>query len=236
MKDIKDAMTVMSKELATTDEIADKDLPAVVEKIKLSRAERSALNLFMATDKTELNLYPLDTILEKYLEGFESPELLKLFPMTSLGGITYLKIKYGWAQLRQDFLADLQYKAKLQAVQTKFATISFLSSIVNSFIKKNEAGLYKYILSGGEDSSGLPARFKIQNFEKLARYVNLIGKIADIPTEPEPAPPQPVQQIAIKTDNVTIGSSKKDMKELSSGAKNLLTSMYNTQKDEEVKK
>lgn len=231
-KDFERSLATLTKELTLHEEMTDTQLIEVLDKIKLAKAERESLEKFLVSHKKELELYPINDIFDKYLEGYETYELNKLFPMTSLGGVTYLKIKYGWPQLRQDFLSDLQYRSRLKAIKTKYETISFLSDIVNTFVAKNKDGLYKYVMSGGYDSSGLPARFKVNDFTKLARYINLISKIADIKTEAQE--PSVTNQIAIKTDSVNIGEKKPIP--LSGDAENLLKNLYSRQKEEDEKR
>jgi hypothetical protein len=128
----------------------------------------------------------------------------------------------------------LQYSTKIKALQTKYNTISFLSTIVNTFIQKNEEGLMKYALSGGKDDSSLPARFKINDFNKLSQYMRLIQTAGEINGEPAPKEESESGPVVhIQTENVTVKNP--DVEAAAAKASEYLKSLYSKGKEEEKK-
>lgn len=217
------------------DELSDISIQQIVDKVALSRVEKKELQDFMTLELPKALSYPKDEILEQYLKGSDVLELSKLFPKVPVGAFVYFKIKYRWPELRQKFIEDLQYSTKIKALQTKFNTISFLSTIVNTFIMKNESGLMKYALSGGKDDTDLPARFKINDFNKLAQYMRLIQTAGEINSESndshEEQPSQPA--VHIQTENITIKNP--DVDAAAQKASDYLKTLYSKSKEEEKK-
>lgn len=216
------------------EELSDVTVKQIADKVQLSRVERIELQNFMTIELPKAFPYPKDDILDQYLKGADVLELSKLFPHIPVGAFVYYKIKYRWPELRQRFIEDLQYSTRIKALQTKFNTISFLSTIVNTFIMKNEKGLMKYALSGGKDDTDLPSRFKINDFNKLAQYMRLIQTAGEIsePTEKEAEEPTG-PMVHIQTENVTVKNP--DVEQASLKAKDFLTSLYAKGKEEEKK-
>jgi hypothetical protein len=215
------------------DELSDVSIQQISDKIDLSRIEKKELQKFMVEGLASQSLYPIDEILEQYLQGNEILELSKIFPHIPTGALVYFKIKHRWPELRQKFLEDLQYSAKIKAATTKYSTISFLSTMVNTFIKKNEKGLMKYAVSGGMDDSALPARFKINDFNKLSQYLRVIASAGEINSESNEKSDDPQPTIQINTENVTVRNP--DLEEASIKANDFLKGLYNRSKDEEKK-
>jgi hypothetical protein len=215
-------------------ELSDVSVQQIVDKINLSRVERQELQNFMTIEMPLGKVYPKDKILEEFLKGNDVFELVKIFPDVPVGALVYFKIKYRWPELRQRFIDDLQYSTKIKALQAKHNTISFLSTMVNTFIIKNQKGLMKYAMSGGQDDSDLPARFKINDFNKLAQYMRVIQMAGDINSEtkqPEEQEQAPV--VHIQTENVTVRNP--DVETAATKASEYLKSLYAKGKEEEKK-
>lgn len=217
------------------DELTDTSIQQISDKISLSRLERKELQSFMTESLSTQSSYPVDDILDQYLQGNDIIELSKIFPAIPVGALVYFKIKYRWPELRQKFLDDLQYSTKIKAIQTKHNTISFLSTMVNTFIKKNEKGLMKYAISGGMDDSALPARFKINDFNKLSQYLRVIQTAGDINSEANEQHDDEQRQptIHIQTENVTVKNP--DLEEATQKASDYLKGLYMKNKEEEKK-
>lgn len=217
------------------DVLDDTTVKTIADKLALSRQERSELQTFMTEELAKGDIYPIDEILEQYLRGSDVLELCKLFPGVPTGAFVYFKIKHRWPELRQRFIEDLQYSTRIKAVQTKFNTISFLSTIVNTFIHKNEKGLMKYALSGGKDDSELPARFKISDFNKLSQYMRLIQTAGEINSEPsEKTDETSHPTVHIQTENVTVRNTP-DAEDAAQKASDYLKSLYQRSKEEDKK-
>lgn len=216
------------------DELSDISVKQIVDKINLSRVERQELQNFMTIEMPLGKVYPKDKLLEEFLKGNDVFELAKTFPDVPVGAIVYFKIKYRWPELRQRFIEDLQYSTKIKALQAKHNTISFLSTMVNTFIIKNQKGLMKYAMSGGQDDSDLPARFKINDFNKLAQYMRVIQMAGDINSDvkqPEDIEQAPV--VHIQTENVTVKNP--DVEAAATKASEYLKTLYHKGKEEEKK-
>ncbi len=217
------------------DVLDDVTVKNIAEKLALSRQERAELQTFMTTELSKGELYPVDEILEQYLRGSDVLELCKLFPSVPTGAFVYFKIKHRWPELRQRFIDDLQYSTRIKAIQTKYNTISFLSTIVNTFLHKNEKGLIKYAISGGKDDSDLPARFKINDFNKLSQYLRVIQSAGEMNSEPsEKTDDTPHPTVHIQTENLTVRNSE-DAEDAAQKASEYLKTLYRRSKEEDNK-
>ncbi len=218
------------------DELSEVDVQKIAEKLALARVERQELQKFMLDEKLFNDTYPVDDILEHYLQGATNTELARLFPKVPSGAFIYFQIKHRWPELRQRFIEDLQYGTKIKAMQAKHKSIAFLSTMVNTFIAKNQKGLMKYAASGGYDDSDLPARFKINDFNKLSAYLRVIQQAGEIKEDSGKVQEdqQPQTMISIQTENVTVKNP--DLEEASKKSERFLKSLYAKEQQEEEPK
>ncbi len=229
--DIDRSMIALGEEFKS-DELNELDVQKIADKLALARVERQELQKFMLNEKQLNEVYPMDDILEHYLQGSTNTELAKLFPKVPTGAFIYFQIKYRWPELRQRFIDDLQYGTKIKAMQAKHKTIAFLSTMVNTFIAKNQKGLMKYAASGGHDDSDLPARFKINDFNKLAQYMRVIQQAGEINEKSSSDDHEESQRptIHIQTENVTVKNP--DVEAAAKKSEKFLKDLYAKDKEE----
>lgn len=177
-------------EIITTEIVSDDELGKLskqvadtaneVEKtVELTITEKTALAEFTKNRNfQEVEKYPKEDLIKHYIQGYESVDLVKLFPKTSIGGIVYLKTKDNWPKLRKEFLDNLEAIAKHKLALTKHRSISLLSNLINMWHDKIEKGLLEYMLTG--DRKKLPPNFVIKGFKDYERFIKLLSKVDDV--------------------------------------------------------
>jgi hypothetical protein len=89
-------------------------------------------------------------------------------------------------------------------------------------------------LSGGKDDSALPARFKINDFNKLSQYMRLIQTAGEINSETAPKEESESSPVVhIQTENVTVKNP--DVEAAAVKASEYLKNIYSRSKEEEKK-
>ncbi len=187
----------------------------VLRQAKLTSLEKTEMENFVALNLPGIQNYPKTQLLEAYLGGCDSSELIQMFDNVSLGGIAYLKAKDNWIERRKEFLEDLQYRAKLKLLQTKNQSVSLLSLLIGSFHKEIQPGILKYLQTG--DKKHLPKRFSINSFNDYSRFMKLLETTGRVQTGPGKAEPtQMYPPISIQADNVTLNDNSRPNSNMSS--------------------
>lgn len=221
--DLKEGITAIATIEQDKTPAVQEDIPQIeiLRQAKLTSLEKSEMESFVAMGRPGIQHYPHSQLLETYLSGADTSELVQIFPNTSVGGIAYLKAKENWVEKRKEFLEDLQYKAKLKLLQTKNNAVSTLSLLINAFHKEIQPAILKYLQTG--DKKHLPARFSIKNFNDYARFMKLLEGISKVQSTSSGGksndnmslyPP-----IAIQADNITISDNSNPKSESQSEKK-----------------
>lgn len=181
----------------------------MLRQAKLTSLEKTEMEEFIVRGMPNIGSYPRAELLNAYLTGLDTAELISMFPITSIGGIAFLKAKEGWIEKRKEFLEDLTYKSKLKLLQTKNNAIGTLSLIIEAFHKELKPQLMKYLETG--DKSHLPARFKIKGFNDYTRFLKLLEHISKFQTSQanNKQPDTLYPPVSIHAENLTIQEGKK---------------------------
>jgi len=154
----------------------------VVKNVELSIVEKNELEKFIENKNfNEVKKYPKETIQKYYIQGFESVDIVKLVPDTTVGGIVYLKTTEDWPKLRKDFLDNLEFNASFRMSLTKHRSISMITTLINVLHDKVEKGLSEYMLTG--DKTKLPPNFTIKSFRDYEKFIKLLKQIDDLTTK-----------------------------------------------------
>lgn len=151
----------------------------ISKNIELSMMEKKALDEFIKNNKMdEIGNYSKEQILKYYMQGFESVDIIKLVPNTTVGGIVFLKTQENWEQLRTEFLKKLEFAARFKLALTKHRSVSLLATLINVWHDKVESGLAEYLLTG--DKAKIPVNFSIRGFKDYERFIKLLKQIDDV--------------------------------------------------------
>ncbi len=199
--------------LAVIEQSEEVELPNfdLLKQAKLTSLEKAEAESFIVLGMPGLSQYPKARMLESYLSGMDTVELLELFPGTSIGGISYLKFKDQWVEKRKDFLEDLTYKTKLKTIQTKSNAIGTIASLIDAFHKELQPQIMKYIQTG--DKTNLPPRFRIRGFNDYAKFLKLfenMAKVAAVTNNTKNVQENYYPPMTIQTGTVNITDKKEE--------------------------
>lgn len=206
--------------------------PIKIDLSKLSIVEKRHMEDFVAKGFPDLHLYDKERMLEAYLAGADTQELLHMFPNTQAGGIAYLKLSEDWASLRREYVEDLQYKSKIKLMETKSQAVSSITMLVNLFHREIQPKILLYMQTG--DPAHLPKRFGIKSFHDYQKFIELLSKISKLSPGEVLSLEPPSHNINIKTDNLSIGNDNrkiettitKSKEDVQSAAHKLLADFY----------
>lgn len=205
-------------------------IPVKIDLSKLSIVEKRHMESFIARGMPDIDNYNKDRLLEAYLAGADTHELVHMFPGTEAGGIIYLKISENWNMLRKEYIEDLQYKSQIKLMETKANAVSSVSMLVNLFHKEIQPKILQYMQTG--DPEYLPKRFGIKSFADYKRFIDLLSKLSKLsPGEALSLEPPTVnikaQNLNIGDDNRSIEVTKeKEIDKMQSSAHKLLAEFY----------
>ncbi len=203
-------------------------VPFKVDLSKLSIIEKRYMETFVAKGMPNIDNYDKDRMLEAYLGGADTQELIQMFPGTEAGGIVYLKLSESWNILRKEYIEDLQYKSQIKLMETKANAVSSVSMLVNLFHKEIQPKILKYMQTG--DPEYLPKRFGIKSFADYKRFIDLLSKLSKLSPGEALSLEPPV--VNIKTENLNIGDDNrsievnKETDKLQNSAHKLLAEFY----------
>lgn len=195
-------LAIIEKDLSSdlTPLVLETPSDELIRQATLTVSEEIELRDFLNAGCPDIQNYDENRMKTLYLAGHDFPELIKIFPYASIGGIAFLKVQGNWKGKREEFLSDLQFKSKLMLANSKMKTIFTISSLLNAFNSQLENSLLKYAASN--DINCIPTEFIPKGIRDAKELITLLKMFGDLKLNTDVNPnEQPKTAVQINIDN-----------------------------------
>jgi hypothetical protein len=140
----------------------------------LPEEEKQVLEDFRKSGKPGLAPTTSSAFFELYLNGNSVYEIQKMNKVFDLGAIIDAKVKYGWDEMKDRYVGELQAKAMARLVQVQSESVGFLADVLAAAHKKHGTALKRYLQTG--DTRDLEG-FDINNITSYSKSIEALLKI-----------------------------------------------------------
>lgn len=155
--------------------MSDNNLPATVV------TDFSADDLVKIQDFKDRGLPGLDRVAEVqmermmnlYLEGKNYHQISRIMRLPKVM-IMYLSERFGWCEMRVEYLNDLQTHLHIRTVESKIASQDFLFQLQHMFQKKIGRKIQEYLQT---DNESVADQINLKEVDKYVKVIEAIDKI-----------------------------------------------------------